>query len=36
MPSDQRSGETPAEKRKLRRGDVLELVMEKIADRGNA
>ena len=34
MPSDQRSGETPAEKRKLRRGDVLELVMEKIADRG--
>lgn len=34
MPSDQRSAETPVETRKLRRGDVLELVMEKTADRG--
>lgn len=34
MPSDQRSTETPVKTRKLRRGDVLELVMEKTADRG--
>lgn len=34
MPSDQQSAETPVETRRLRRGDVLELVMEKTADRG--
>lgn len=34
MPSDQRSAEKTVETRKLRRGDVLELVMEKTADRG--
>ena len=34
MPSDQQSTDTPVETRRLRRGDVLELVMEKTADRG--
>ncbi|MDE2771875.1 MAG: 23S rRNA (uracil(1939)-C(5))-methyltransferase RlmD [Bacteroidota bacterium] len=34
MPSDQKSVETPVGARRLRRGDVLELVMEKTADRG--
>ena len=34
MHSDRKSVETPVEARRLRRGDVLELVMEKTADRG--